>query len=151
MVGGLAFKFPQICAPRFRDASAASLRAIIASDEIGRYRAYLLVLARQQVPAAQEGKLDPSGVVHQTLLDAHQAAHVFAGQAAEQRLAWLPSSVSPGCASPWPATWPTPTAGSTPTGVTYAANRRLPTASSPRTLDWKTEWRPGPRTPPPLR
>ncbi len=61
----------------------------MASDEIGRYRTYLLVLARQQVPAAQEAKLDTSGVVQQTLLDAHQAADVFAGLATEQRLAWL--------------------------------------------------------------
>ena len=61
----------------------------MASDEIGRYRTYLLVLARQQVPTAREAKLDTSGVVQQTLLDAHQAADVFAGLATEQRLAWL--------------------------------------------------------------
>jgi RNA polymerase sigma-70 factor (ECF subfamily) len=61
----------------------------VSPDEIERYRGYLLVLARQQVPATQEAKIDPSGVVQQTLLDAHQAAAVFAGLSPEQRLPWL--------------------------------------------------------------
>lgn len=59
------------------------------TDDLARYRAYLIVLARQQVPAAQEAKLDPSGVVQQTLLDAHEADEVFANLRPEQRLAWL--------------------------------------------------------------
>jgi RNA polymerase sigma-70 factor (ECF subfamily) len=58
-------------------------------DEIDRYRAYLIVLARQQVPGAQDARVDASGVVQQTLLDAHQADEVFAGLNSQQRLAWL--------------------------------------------------------------
>jgi len=63
-------------------------------EEIDRYRAYLMVLARQQVLALPEAKLDTSGVVQQTLLDAHQAADVFAGLTSEQRLAWLRTALT---------------------------------------------------------
>jgi RNA polymerase sigma-70 factor (ECF subfamily) len=61
----------------------------MAPEEVDRYRAYLLVLARRQVPATREAKIDPSGVVQQTLLDAHQAAAVFAGLPPQERLPWL--------------------------------------------------------------
>jgi RNA polymerase sigma-70 factor (ECF subfamily) len=54
-----------------------------------RYRAYLTVLVRQQRRPGSPAKADPSGVVQQTLLDAHQAGDGFAGLASAQRLAWL--------------------------------------------------------------
>jgi RNA polymerase sigma-70 factor (ECF subfamily) len=64
------------------------------SEAIGRYRAYLLVLARREVPANQQARVDPSGVVQQTLLDAHDAADVFDGLAPEQRLPWLRTALA---------------------------------------------------------
>ncbi|MBA4066870.1 MAG: RNA polymerase subunit sigma-70 [Isosphaera sp.] len=57
--------------------------------DLERCRAYLLVLARQQVAPAERGKLDPSGVVQQTLLDAHRAADQLADLDDGRRLAWL--------------------------------------------------------------
>jgi RNA polymerase sigma-70 factor (ECF subfamily) len=54
-----------------------------------RYRGYLLYLARQHATADLRGKLDPSGVVQQTLLEAHAAAGRLAQLDSHQRLAWL--------------------------------------------------------------
>jgi RNA polymerase sigma-70 factor (ECF subfamily) len=50
------------------------------------YRAYLGLLARQQ---ASDPKLDLSGVVQQTLLEAHRDGAVLAGWEDARRLAWL--------------------------------------------------------------
>ncbi len=57
--------------------------------DYGEYRDYLLVLAQMQVNPRERGKIDLSGVVQQTLLEAHQSADQLRGERDEQRLAWL--------------------------------------------------------------
>jgi RNA polymerase sigma-70 factor (ECF subfamily) len=59
-----------------------------------RYRGYLLFLARQQAAADLRGKLDPSGVVQQTLLEAHAAAALLARLDSHQRLSWLRTALA---------------------------------------------------------
>jgi RNA polymerase sigma-70 factor (ECF subfamily) len=53
-----------------------------------RYRQYLGLLARQHLAGDVQGKVDVSGVVQQTLLEAHQAEQV-SSLTTEARLAWL--------------------------------------------------------------
>jgi RNA polymerase sigma-70 factor (ECF subfamily) len=55
------------------------------------FRDYLLLLARMQLgPQAQaRGRLDPSDVVQQTLLEAHRTRNQFRGQDAAEMAAWL--------------------------------------------------------------
>jgi RNA polymerase sigma-70 factor, ECF subfamily len=59
-----------------------------------RYRGYLLYLARQYVAGELRGKLDPSGVVQQTLLEAHAAADLLAQLDSPQRLRWLRTALA---------------------------------------------------------
>jgi RNA polymerase sigma-70 factor (ECF subfamily) len=59
--------------------------------DMGSYRDYLLMLARAQVGARGEGRpvIDPSDVVQQALLAAHERRGDFRGANADEHLAWL--------------------------------------------------------------
>jgi RNA polymerase sigma-70 factor, ECF subfamily len=54
-----------------------------------RFRPYLLLLARLHHDARLRGKLEPSDVVQQALLRAHQADRAFRGKTVVERAAWL--------------------------------------------------------------
>ena len=70
------------------------LVAAMQTGDLDRYRAYLLLLARQQVPPADRARIDPSGVVQQTLLEALRAAELVTGLDAGPRLTWLRTALA---------------------------------------------------------
>jgi RNA polymerase sigma-70 factor (ECF subfamily) len=53
------------------------------------YRGYLLMLARLQMDASLQRIIDPSDVVQQTLLRAHERREQFRGESDGERAAWL--------------------------------------------------------------
>jgi RNA polymerase sigma-70 factor (ECF subfamily) len=60
-----------------------------AGNDLERFREYLNLLSRLQMSRRLQGKIDLSGVVQQTLLEAHQAAGEMPSQDDEQRAVWL--------------------------------------------------------------
>jgi len=63
-------------------------------DDWERFRDFLAVLARVQCDARWQGKLDLSGVVQQTLLEAFQAGSRLAGAIDAQKAAWLKQALT---------------------------------------------------------
>src|SRR6188768_2409144 len=53
------------------------------------FRSYLYLLARSHIGSRHQARIDPSDIVQQTLLDAHQKAGQFRGSTDAERLAWL--------------------------------------------------------------
>jgi RNA polymerase sigma-70 factor (ECF subfamily) len=60
-----------------------------AAQDLERFREYLRLLARLQIDSRFQGKIDLSGVVQQTLLEAHQAAEQLQRLGDAQKAGWL--------------------------------------------------------------
>ena len=58
-------------------------------DKLERHREYLKFLACQQLDRRLQAKVDLSGVVQQTLLEAHKALPEMIGEDSATRLAWM--------------------------------------------------------------
>jgi RNA polymerase sigma-70 factor (ECF subfamily) len=67
----------------------APVEGIPVDEFLERYRAWLGLLARLQVDPRLRARVDLSGVVQQTLFEAHHALREGDGHTAEERLAWL--------------------------------------------------------------
>jgi RNA polymerase sigma-70 factor (ECF subfamily) len=57
--------------------------------ELTRHREYLHLLARLQMPASLQGKVDLSGIVQQTLLEVHEAQAQLRGRSDAEKAAWM--------------------------------------------------------------
>jgi RNA polymerase sigma-70 factor (ECF subfamily) len=62
---------------------------VLRGQRLERFRDYLRLLARLQLDDRLQGKLDPSDVVQQTLIKAHQAMEQFRGTTDAELAAWL--------------------------------------------------------------
>src|SRR5687767_10323418 len=60
-----------------------------AESALGRYRHYLLLLARVQIGPGRGRDVDASDVVQQALMNAHDNRAQFRGQTEAERVAWL--------------------------------------------------------------
>ena len=59
------------------------------AEQLGRFRPYLLFLARMSWDRRLQPKLDPSDLVQQTLLQAHGKLNQFQGNTDEELAGWL--------------------------------------------------------------
>ncbi len=59
------------------------------SRNFGRFRGYLLVLAQGELGPAVRGRVDPSDIVQETLLKAHQSIDQWRGGTEGELVAWL--------------------------------------------------------------
>jgi RNA polymerase sigma-70 factor (ECF subfamily) len=59
------------------------------SDAFEQFRSYLYLLARSHIGRQNRARLDPSDIVQQTLLDAHQNQAQFRGNSEAERMGWL--------------------------------------------------------------
>jgi RNA polymerase sigma-70 factor (ECF subfamily) len=60
-----------------------------AAADLGRFRDYLLLLARRELPPRLHARLDASDIVQQTLLEAHRDLPGFRGATSAELVAWL--------------------------------------------------------------
>lgn len=58
-------------------------------QDLQQFRSYLYLLARSHIGPSHRAKLDPSDIVQQSLLDAHQKQDQFRGATDAERMAWL--------------------------------------------------------------
>lgn len=60
-----------------------------ADESLERFRSYLRLLARMQLPPRLKSKMDDSDIVQQTMLQAHRALGAFRGRTDAELAAWL--------------------------------------------------------------
>lgn len=73
----------------FDDDASLSEDSLRATWSIGPLRPWLKMLAERQLSPALRGRIDPSDVVQQTLIDAWRGHENFRGSTQAERLAWL--------------------------------------------------------------
>lgn len=68
---------------------SAAEQSLRATWSIGPLRPWLKMLAERQLPTALRGRVDPSDIVQQALIDAWRGREAFRGDTHAERLAWL--------------------------------------------------------------